>query len=175
MTCKPSSLSLGNSVAVSPKAVMTVSPPSHPAVEQPVPSGSTSPQLTPLRSTTPAPDDEDYTGLEPDATEPDQAGPAPADHLADPVGFSVGYDEAPADDASSADADPADAEVESDPVRNLDTAEPDQASPAPADHLADPVRFLVGSDDAPADDASSADSDVEVTKRMTWTRPRLTI
>uniref|UniRef100_A0AAV1VD43 Uncharacterized protein n=1 Tax=Peronospora matthiolae TaxID=2874970 RepID=A0AAV1VD43_9STRA len=47
-----------------------------------------------------------------------------------------------------------------DPVRNLDTAEADQASPAPADHLVDPVGFSVGSDDAPADDASSADSDV---------------
>uniref|UniRef100_A0AAV1UTA1 Uncharacterized protein n=1 Tax=Peronospora matthiolae TaxID=2874970 RepID=A0AAV1UTA1_9STRA len=33
------------------------------------------------------------------------------------------------------------------------------ADPAPADHLADSVGFSVGSDDAPADDASSADSD----------------
>uniref|UniRef100_A0AAV1VG40 Uncharacterized protein n=1 Tax=Peronospora matthiolae TaxID=2874970 RepID=A0AAV1VG40_9STRA len=146
-----------------------MSPPSHPAVEPPLPSGSTSPQLTPLRSATPAFDDEDYTGLKPDATEPDQAGPAPADHLADPVSPSVGYDDAPTDDASSADAEPADADVGSepvrnldtadDPVRNLDTAESYQAGPAPADHLADPVGFSVGSDDAPADDASSADAD----------------
>uniref|UniRef100_A0AAV1UZI2 Uncharacterized protein n=1 Tax=Peronospora matthiolae TaxID=2874970 RepID=A0AAV1UZI2_9STRA len=97
-----------------------MSPPSHPAVEQPLSSGSTSPQLTLLRSATPAPDDEDYTGLEPDATEPNQAGPAPADHLADPVGFSVGSVDAPAD-ASSADAD-----VGNDQVHDVDTTEVDQ-------------------------------------------------
>uniref|UniRef100_A0AAV1UBE3 Secreted protein n=1 Tax=Peronospora matthiolae TaxID=2874970 RepID=A0AAV1UBE3_9STRA len=90
---------------------------------------------------------------------------APADHLADPFGFSVGSDDAPANDSSSVDADPADADVNSDPVRNLDTVENDQASPAPADHLADPVGISVGSDDAPADGASSpsanpADADV---------------
>uniref|UniRef100_A0AAV1TTQ3 Uncharacterized protein n=1 Tax=Peronospora matthiolae TaxID=2874970 RepID=A0AAV1TTQ3_9STRA len=117
--------------------------------------------LTPLRSATPAPDDEDYTGLEPDATESDQAGSAPADYLTDPVNLSVGSDDAPADDASSVDADPADAEVGSDQGRNLDTADLYQASSAPADHLADPVGFSVGSDDAPADDASSANSDVD--------------
>uniref|UniRef100_A0AAV1TVE6 Uncharacterized protein n=1 Tax=Peronospora matthiolae TaxID=2874970 RepID=A0AAV1TVE6_9STRA len=115
--------------------------------------------MTPLRSATPAPDDKDYTGLEPDAAEPEQAVPAPADHIADPAGFSVGSNDAPADDVYSADTDPADADVGSDPVRNLDTAEPDQASSASADHIADPVGFLVGSDDAPADDASSADAD----------------
>uniref|UniRef100_A0AAV1UCV2 Uncharacterized protein n=1 Tax=Peronospora matthiolae TaxID=2874970 RepID=A0AAV1UCV2_9STRA len=143
-----------------PTCTYEISPPSHSSVEQPLPLDSTSPQLTPLRSATPAPDDEDYTGLELDATEPDQATPAPATHLADPVGFSVGSDDAPADDASSADADPADADVCSDQVRNVDTAKPDQAVPDPADHLADPVGFSVGSNDAPADDASSADSDV---------------
>uniref|UniRef100_A0AAV1TL14 Uncharacterized protein n=1 Tax=Peronospora matthiolae TaxID=2874970 RepID=A0AAV1TL14_9STRA len=52
-----------------------MSPPSHQSVEQPLSSGSTSPQLTPLRLATPAPDDNDYTSIEPDATEPDQAEP----------------------------------------------------------------------------------------------------
>uniref|UniRef100_A0AAV1TNR7 Uncharacterized protein n=1 Tax=Peronospora matthiolae TaxID=2874970 RepID=A0AAV1TNR7_9STRA len=131
-----------------------MSPPFHHSVKQPLPSGSTSPQLTALRLATPAPDNEEYTGLEPDATEPDQAGPAPADHLADSVGFSVGSDDAPADNASSADAD-----AGSDQVRNVDTADSDQAGPAPADHLADSVGLSVGSDDAHADDASSADAD----------------
>uniref|UniRef100_A0AAV1T7E9 Uncharacterized protein n=1 Tax=Peronospora matthiolae TaxID=2874970 RepID=A0AAV1T7E9_9STRA len=94
-----------------------------------------------------------------DATETDKAGPSPADHLADPVGFLVRSDDDLADDASSADADPSDADVGSDQVRNVETAESEQAGPTPADHLADPVGFLVGSDDALADGASSADSD----------------
>uniref|UniRef100_A0AAV1UEU8 Uncharacterized protein n=1 Tax=Peronospora matthiolae TaxID=2874970 RepID=A0AAV1UEU8_9STRA len=61
-----------------------------------------------------------------DTAESGQAGPAPADHLANPVGFSVGSDDALLDDAYSADADPADADVDSDQVHDLDTTEVDR-------------------------------------------------
>uniref|UniRef100_A0AAV1URC8 Uncharacterized protein n=1 Tax=Peronospora matthiolae TaxID=2874970 RepID=A0AAV1URC8_9STRA len=114
------------------------------------------------------------------------AEPAPADHLADSVGFSVGSDDAPADDASSADSDPTDADLRLTTLPTLlafrsDLMTPRRtmpllpililpmltrrapadhlADPAPADHLADSVGFSVGFDDAPADDASSANAD----------------
>ena len=89
---------------------------------------------------------------------------------------NVGYVDAPADvdpaadvevdvaisanaDVPSANADPADAEVGGDQESNVDVTEPDQVDSAPSDHPADPVRPSAGSVEAPADDASSAESD----------------
>uniref|UniRef100_A0AAV1UQA3 Uncharacterized protein n=1 Tax=Peronospora matthiolae TaxID=2874970 RepID=A0AAV1UQA3_9STRA len=123
MTCKPSRLTLEIFAAISPKTGMTGPTCTYEVIKA---IGSTSPQLTPLRSATPAPDEEDDTGLEPDATEPDHLDdPDTVDHLANQVGFSVGSDYALADDASSDDAEPTDADVSSDQVRNVDTAESD--------------------------------------------------
>uniref|UniRef100_A0AAV1TTB4 Uncharacterized protein n=1 Tax=Peronospora matthiolae TaxID=2874970 RepID=A0AAV1TTB4_9STRA len=123
-----------------------MSPPSCHAVEQPLPSGSRLPQLTLLRSATPAPDDEDYTGLELDATSSTEASNAR-------TASQTGSPHVPADVDSSAEV-----EMNSNQALNVDVTEPDQAGPAPSGYLSDPVGFSIGPNDAPADDASSADA-----------------